>query len=218
MGYRNRSQHHRHVDLHETYRQAFIPQCPVHRYRNNNLPVLRAFGIDNGDLRLFQRRMLKLVIIDIRLCSPGGIDQSVCIDKCEFFQIVQFFHSSLVSLQVFNVAQVFIRHQLDGDPDLPDIVIEGFLHHLSPPAGQFIQIQQAHGTGCVVRITAGALTHPDRADHQDCGHNNPADDRDAHRQILPLVFHPEIPLIGSLCHRGAVRPSRAPTIIHLLYC
>ena len=67
----------------------------VYRGSDDNRPV-GALGIFKGDFRLGKGFVVKVVKVDVISVSTGCINQSVGIDKSEFFKTVKLLHAGLV--------------------------------------------------------------------------------------------------------------------------
>ena len=170
-------QHLLHIDLHEADHQLLPFQGQmVHRHGDDHLFLL-AVQVQDGYLRPRDRAVIKGIFVNIRQRALGGIDQAIGIHKGQLVQMIDLLHLGLEGLQMGNVAQILRLHQGDGHVDVCDLGLQVAFHHLLPPPGQFIQVQQADGSHGSLRIPAPALAHPDRAQHQDQHHDHAAKHR-----------------------------------------
>ena len=122
---------------HKTDGQRFALKRYVDRDGNNHT-LIRAVGMENGDLRLGERMIVKAVFVNVRLRARGSVDQAVGIHKSKLIQLIELLHAGLIGFQVRFVAEIFPGHQIDGDADRLDLVRQVVFHNLFPAARQLV--------------------------------------------------------------------------------
>ena len=171
----NALQHFVHIDLHEADLKRFSVKGNFDRNGNDYL-LVRTVQIQNGYFRLAEIFMIEAIFIDIILRSQRSIDFSVCIHKCEFFQLIQLFHPALVSLQMGRIADILLRHQADRHLHILDVLPEVIFNDLLPPSGQLVQIKKADLPHCLLCILRRAPSQDVRTDDDDCKNSHRPDD------------------------------------------
>ena len=150
--------------------------------------LIRRRQIQDGDLRTGDGLIVELIIIDIGLVALGGIDQSVSVDKSEFFQGVDTLHSCLIGLQMLRILQVFFGHQFERYLQIIDAVPEVLFHDLFASVSKFVQEHAADRMDSIFGVSSGPTSQQDdSADQQD--QKNDSADRCHKSHIAALCIH-----------------------------
>ena len=187
-GHRNAGEHFLHVDGHKADGQRLSLEGDADRHRDNDA-LFGALRMEDGDLRLGERAVVKVVFIDIALGSGRGVDQALRIHKGKLVQLIELLHARLIRLQVRLIADILLGHQVNGHADRLDLLLKIVLHDLLPASGKLVEIQKTYGADRFFCIPPGACAHPHRSRHQNDCQDQASDDGDRRGIILSSVIH-----------------------------
>ena len=146
----------------------------VHRDGDDDL-VVAALQVLDRDFGPGNRGIVERIPLDARFRPRSGVDKAGFIHEGESFKVEQLPHLHLEFLEVFRIAQVFLGQQADGYVHYLYVVVQVVFHDLLSAACQLVEVQQADGADRLLGISAGAASHPNRAQNQYRDNNDAAD-------------------------------------------
>ena len=206
-------QHPVHGDLHETHHKLRAVKRNAPCGNGNDDGLVRGPQILDGDLRPGKGVIVETVFVDIRPNAQGGVDQAVVGHKGEFFQAEKALHFGLVGLKMLRVAEILFRHQRQSGLQIGEPPLQVVRHHLFPPSGQLVQIEEADRPDSLFGIALCALPDPQGTKHHNHHNHHDADDSNQSR-VFSSGIHNNASLL-TLCVwcSGCLRPARKKGIL-----
>ena len=163
-------------------------KADVDRHSDNNA-LFRAVEIENRDIRLTKRLIIKVVFSYIVLRSRRGVDQALGIHKSKLIQMIKLLYTRLIRFQMCLIAEILLRHQIDRDAYRLYLILKILLNDLFPSSGKLIQIEQADRANSFFGIFFCVIAHPHCAQYKNNGKDNTANHSDRHRTISFYLLH-----------------------------